>query len=86
MGNAPDERKELRRRIERGLEADLLIISGGVSMGKYDLVEMVLGELGTEFVFDSVAIRPGRPAVFGSLPRQAGIRAAGESGIHHGYV
>jgi molybdopterin molybdotransferase len=61
LGNAPDERKELRRRIERGLEANLLIISGGVSMGKYDLVEMVLGELGTQFVFDSVAIRPGRP-------------------------
>jgi molybdopterin molybdotransferase len=65
LGNAPDEKKELRRRIECGLEANLLIISGGVSMGKYDLVEMVLGELGTKFVFDSVAIRPGRPAVFG---------------------
>jgi molybdopterin molybdotransferase len=65
LGNAPDEKKELRRHIERGLEADLLIISGGVSMGKYDLVEMVLGELGTQFVYDSVAIRPGRPAVFG---------------------
>jgi molybdopterin molybdotransferase len=65
LGNAPDEKKELRSRIERGLEADLLIISGGVSMGKYDLVEMVLGELGTQFVYDSVAIRPGRPAVFG---------------------
>ncbi len=65
LGNAPDEKNELRRRIERGLEANLLIISGGVSMGKYDLVEMVLGELGTQFVFDSVAIRPGRPAVFG---------------------
>lgn len=65
LGNAPDEKNELRRYIERGLEADLLIISGGVSMGKYDLVEMVLGELGTQFVYDSVAIRPGRPAVFG---------------------
>ena len=65
LGNAPDEKKELRSRIERGLEANLLIISGGVSMGKYDLVEMVLGELGTQFVYDSVAIRPGRPAVFG---------------------
>jgi molybdopterin molybdotransferase len=65
LGNAPDEKKELRRRIESGLEANLLIISGGVSMGKYDLVEMVLGELGTGFIYDSVAIRPGRPAVFG---------------------
>jgi molybdopterin molybdotransferase len=66
LGNAPDETKELRRRIERGLEANLLVISGGVSMGKYDLVEMVLAEVGTEFVFDSVAIRPGRPTVFGT--------------------
>src|SRR5579872_6574693 len=65
LGNAPDEKKELRRYLERGLEADVLIVSGGVSMGKYDLVEMVLSELGTEFMFDSVAIRPGRPAVFG---------------------
>jgi len=65
LGNAPDEKTELCRRIERGLKADLLVISGGVSMGKYDLVEMVLGELGTHFVYDSVAIRPGRPAVFG---------------------
>lgn len=65
LGNAPDEKKELRRRIERGLKANLLIISGGVSMGKYDLVETVLREVGAEFVFDSVAIRPGRPAVFG---------------------
>jgi molybdopterin molybdotransferase len=65
LGNAPDEKQELRLRIERGLEADLLIISGGVSMGKYDLVEVVLGELGTQFAYDSVAIRPGRPAVFG---------------------
>jgi molybdopterin molybdotransferase len=65
LGNAPDEKKELRRLIERGLQASVLIISGGVSMGKYDLVEMILSEVGTQFVYDSVAIRPGRPAVFG---------------------
>jgi molybdopterin molybdotransferase len=40
------------------------VLSGGVSMGKYDLVEPVLRELGAEFFFDGVAIRPGRPAVF----------------------
>ena len=65
MGNAADEVSVLRRAIERGLEADVLILSGGVSMGKYDLVEKVLAELGAEFFFDAVAIRPGRPAVFG---------------------
>jgi molybdopterin molybdotransferase len=44
---------------------DALVLSGGVSMGKYDLVETVLKELGAEFYFDAVAIRPGKPAVFG---------------------
>ena len=65
IGNAPDEKAALRRYIERGLTADVLVLSGGVSMGKYDLVEEVLTELGAEFFFDGVAIRPGRPAVFG---------------------
>ncbi len=65
LGNAPDEKDELRRRIERGLAADVLVLSGGVSMGKYDLVEAVLADLGAEIFFDSVDIRPGRPAVFG---------------------
>ena len=65
LGNAVDEVGVLRRAIEKGLEADVLILSGGVSMGKYDLVEKVLGEMGAEFFFDGVAIRPGRPAVFG---------------------
>ena len=65
LGNAADEVEELRRAILKGLEADVLILSGGVSAGKYDLVETVLAELGAEFFFDAVAIRPGRPAVFG---------------------
>jgi molybdopterin molybdotransferase len=64
LGNAPDEKNALRKAIERGLEADILVLSGGVSMGKYDLVEQVLAELGAEFHFTGVAIRPGRPAVF----------------------
>jgi molybdopterin molybdotransferase len=65
IGNAPDERGALRRKIEEGLTADALVLTGGVSAGKYDLVEGVLRELGAEFLFDAVAIRPGRPAVFG---------------------
>ncbi len=43
----------------------MLVLSGGVSVGKYDLVEQVLRDLGAEFFFDAVAIRPGKPAVFG---------------------
>jgi molybdopterin molybdotransferase len=65
LGNAPDRAPELRALIEKGLQSDILVLSGGVSMGKYDLVEGVLRELGAEFFFDAVAIRPGRPAVFG---------------------
>lgn len=66
LGNAADEKGNLREMIEQGLKADLLVLSGGVSMGKYDLVEAVLGELGAEIVFESVNMRPGKPTVFGS--------------------
>ncbi|HKS66873.1 MAG TPA: gephyrin-like molybdotransferase Glp [Candidatus Acidoferrales bacterium] len=65
LGNARDDSGDLRERIERGLASDALVLSGGVSVGTYDLVEQVLRDLGAEFFFDSVAIRPGRPAVFG---------------------
>src|SRR6266436_6817472 len=64
LGNAKDSLEELRTKISAGLGADALILSGGVSMGKYDLVEPVLRELGAELVFDAVAIRPGKPVVF----------------------
>jgi molybdopterin molybdotransferase len=64
LGNAPDEKVALREAIERGLEEDILVLSGGVSMGKYDLVEQVLADLGAKFHFTGVSIRPGRPAVF----------------------
>jgi molybdopterin molybdotransferase len=62
---ARDEYDATRALIERGLEADLLLISGGVSAGKYDIVEKVLAELGAEFCFDRVLIQPGQPLVFG---------------------
>jgi len=65
LGNAPDRVDDLREKISRGLREDALVLSGGVSMGKYDLVETVLKDLGAEFYFDAVAIRPGKPAVFG---------------------
>lgn len=64
LGNAPDEEPALAQALARGLEEDALVITGGVSAGKYDLVEPVLKELGVEFHFDAVAIRPGKPAVF----------------------
>jgi molybdopterin molybdotransferase len=66
LGNAPDEKDALRAAMVRGLKEDILVLSGGVSMGKYDLVEQVLADLGAEFHFTGVSIRPGRPAVFGT--------------------
>jgi len=62
---APDQPKPLRALIEKGLEADLLLLTGGVSMGKYDLVEQVLSELQARFLFTGAQIQPGRPVVFG---------------------
>jgi molybdopterin molybdotransferase len=53
--------------IRSALESDLLLISGGVSAGKYDIVEKVLGELGAEFYFDHALIQPGQPVVFGRV-------------------
>jgi molybdopterin molybdotransferase len=64
LGNALDRIDDLSAKIELGLREDVLVLSGGVSMGKYDLVESVLKSLGAEFFFDAVAIRPGKPTVF----------------------
>ena len=63
---APDRLDETRELIQQGLEADMLLLSGGVSMGKYDLVEQVLDELGAEILITSVLIQPGKPLVFGT--------------------
>jgi molybdopterin molybdotransferase len=71
---APDERGRLRALIEEGLGYDLLLLTGGVSMGKYDLVEQVLGDLNAEFYFTGAEIQPGRPVVFGSCSADTPVR------------
>lgn len=63
---APDEEATLRAALERGLEADVLVTSGGVSVGPHDLVRVLLAELGVEEVFWGVAMRPGKPLFFGT--------------------
>jgi molybdopterin molybdotransferase len=63
---APDELQGLRRLIEEGLKSDLLLMTGGVSMGRYDLVEQALSEMQAEFFFTGAKIQPGRPVVFGN--------------------
>ena len=64
---APDESGRLRQLIEEGLQSDLLIMTGGVSMGRYDLVEQALADLHAEFIFTGAKIQPGRPVVFGRV-------------------
>ena len=68
LGVAKDTEESLRRLIRDGLEGDVLLLSGGVSMGRFDLVEGVLGELGVRTLFDRVALKPGKPLVFGISP------------------
>jgi molybdopterin molybdotransferase len=65
---APDRRAELEEIIRSARRCELMLLSGGVSMGEYDLVEEVLETLGAEFFFTGVKMQPGKPAVFGRLP------------------
>ena len=64
---ARDREDHTRGLIERALTCDLLLLSGGVSAGKYDVVEGALAALGAEFLFDRVLIQPGQPLVFGKV-------------------
>jgi molybdopterin molybdotransferase len=69
---APDDKQSLTELIRQGLSADLLLLSGGVSMGEFDLVESVLHELGAQFFFTGVQMQPGKPVVFGEAQGNAG--------------
>ena len=71
---ARDTREAIADRVEQGRTADLLIFSGGVSMGEYDLTEEALTEAGAEFFFTGVKMQPGKPVVFGRLPAQGDQR------------
>jgi molybdopterin molybdotransferase len=64
---ARDRVEQTRETIERGLDCDLVLLSGGVSAGKYDVVARALEALGATFYFDRVLIQPGQPLVFGSV-------------------
>lgn len=62
---ARDTNEALRPLLERGLQHDMLLVTGGISAGKYDLVKPALRELGTSFQFERVRIQPGQPTAFG---------------------
>ena len=65
LGSVADDADATRAALERGLDADVLLTSGGVSVGEHDLVRAVQRELGVEEVFWRVSIKPGKPVAFG---------------------
>lgn len=67
LGIAGDNTRQLEKRIARGLDCDMILTSGGVSVGDYDLVKPVLAKMGTDIKFWKVAMRPGKPLAFGRL-------------------
>jgi len=69
LGVAPDRQDAIAEALRQGLGADVLVVSGGVSAGDYDLVEPALLDLGATFLFTRVAIKPGAPLVFGRLAK-----------------
>ncbi len=67
LGIASDSADDQRSKLSGGLRADVILTSGGVSVGKYDLVKGTLTDLGMKVKFWKVAMKPGKPLVFGSL-------------------
>lgn len=75
LGIVADTHDAMREAIERAAgEADILVCSGGISVGDHDLTLPVLRELGLVLGFRKVELRPGRPTTFGMLPRPAGAK------------
>ncbi len=72
LGIAKDRVEHLKELIEEGLKCDVLLLSGGVSAGKLDLVPGVLAECGVQALFHQVSMKPGKPLLFGVKPRAEG--------------
>jgi molybdenum cofactor synthesis domain-containing protein len=69
LGIVSDDGAALTEAIDNGLDGDVLVVSGGVSAGAYDLVEAAFARVGVEVFFERVAIKPGAPLVFGRRKR-----------------
>lgn len=78
LGIAKDKPGELEAKLRQGFDCDMIITSGGVSVGDYDFVKDVLAKIGTNMQFWKVAMRPGKPMAFGLLP--VNISAKGAAG------
>ena len=86
LGVVPDTLEQLRAGIQKALDADIVAITGGVSVGKYDLVEQVLRELGDGILLRYGGDSPRQARGFRFLQREAGVWASGESGLDYGDV
>lgn len=71
---APDSAEALDAAIAQARHAEMLLVTGGVSAGKFDLVEPALARAGASFHFTGVRIQPGKPLVFGEVPKADGTR------------
>ena len=67
LGIAKDNPDSLKEKIRQGLTCDVLVLSGGISMGDYDFTKPVFAELGADMNFWKLAIRPGQPVAFGKI-------------------
>ena len=67
LGIARDRKEEIKEKLGQGVRADVLISSAGVSVGDYDFVKDALSELGMDMMFWKVAMKPGKPLVFGTI-------------------
>jgi molybdopterin molybdotransferase len=67
LGIAKDRKEEISQKLRQGIRADVLISSAGVSVGDYDFVKGVLGDLGMKMAFWQVAMKPGKPLAFGTI-------------------
>ncbi len=81
MPIARDTAKSLDAALARAAAADLLLITGGVSAGKFDLVEPALARMGARFHFTGVRIQPGKPLVFAELPRRLANSIQSQSSV-----
>jgi molybdopterin molybdotransferase len=80
LPTASDNARALDTALSQALEADLLLVTGGVSAGKFDLVEPALARAGAHFHFTGVRIQPGKPLVFGEMPRHRSVAGSAMGG------
>ncbi len=78
-GTAEDSLESIQEHIRRALNADLIITSGGVSVGDADFTKAAFASLGFEGAFESVDIKPGKPTTFGRIGKTLILNLAGKS-------